>query len=57
MSVLSTIGIIWLGVNGAVFAALATRAPRPRLRARLFNWIIRTESQKRRRSREQPSHA
>jgi hypothetical protein len=57
MSVLSTIGIIWLGVNGAVFVALATRTPRPRLRARLFKWIIRTESQKRRRSREQLSHA
>jgi hypothetical protein len=57
MSVLGTIGICWLGLNGAVFAALATRKSRPRLRARLFNWVIRTESQKRRRSREQHSHA
>jgi hypothetical protein len=57
MSVLSTIGICWLGLNGAVFAALATRKSRPRLRARLFNWVIRTESQKRRRSREHHSHA
>jgi hypothetical protein len=43
MSVLGTIGICWLGLNGAVFAALATRKSRPRLRARLFNWVIRNE--------------
>jgi len=57
MSVVGTIGICWLGLNGAVFAALATRKSRPRLRARLFNWVIRTESRKRRSSREQHSHA
>jgi hypothetical protein len=43
MSVLGTIGICWLGLNGAVFAALATRKSRPRLRARLFNWVVRNE--------------
>jgi hypothetical protein len=57
MSVLGTIGICWLGLNGAVFAALATRKSRPRLRASLFNWVIRAESQKRRRSRDRHSHA
>jgi hypothetical protein len=44
MSVLTTIGICWLGLNGAVFAALATRKSRPRLRARLFNWVIRNDA-------------
>jgi hypothetical protein len=43
MSVLGTIGICWLGLNAALFAALATRKSRPGLRARLFNWVIRTE--------------
>jgi len=33
MSVLGTLGIFWLGLNGAVFAALATRKSRPGLRA------------------------
>jgi hypothetical protein len=43
MSVLGTSGICWLGLNAAVFAALATRKSRPGLRARLFNWVIRNE--------------
>jgi hypothetical protein len=43
MSVLSTIGICWLGLNGAVFAALATRKSRLRVRAQLFYWVIRNE--------------
>lgn len=43
MSVLSTIGICWLGLNGALFAALATRKSRPGVRAHLFNWVIRNE--------------
>jgi hypothetical protein len=29
MSVLGTVGICWLGLNGAVFAALAAPADRP----------------------------
>jgi hypothetical protein len=48
---LGTIGICWLGLNGAVFAALATRKSRLGLRARLFNWVIRNELRKQRRSR------
>jgi hypothetical protein len=36
MSVLGTIGICWLGLNGAVFVALATRKSRPSLGARFF---------------------
>jgi hypothetical protein len=46
MSVLGTIGICWLGLNGAVFAVLATRKSRPHLRARLFNWVIRNEGRR-----------
>jgi hypothetical protein len=48
MSVLGTIGICWLGLNGLVFAALLTRKSRPRLRARLFNWVMRNEPARRR---------
>ena len=59
MSVLGAIGICWLGLNGAVFAALASRKSRPRLRARLFNWVVRNELREwRRRPRPQRhSHA
>jgi hypothetical protein len=58
MSVLGTIGIFWLGLNGAVFAALATRKSRPRLRAQLFYWVIRNELRERRLSRQRRhSHA
>jgi hypothetical protein len=53
MSVLGTIGMCWLGLNGALFAALATRKSRPHLRARLFKWVIRNEPQPRRRA---PAH-
>ena len=41
MSVIITIGICWLGLNGALVAVLATRSSRPGLRARLFNWVVR----------------
>ena len=59
MSVLGTIGICWLGLNGAVFAALASRKSRPGLRAGLFNWVVRNELREwRRRPRPQRhSHA
>jgi hypothetical protein len=57
MSVLGAIGIFWLGLNGAVFAALTTRAPRPHLRARLFRWVIRNQSRKPRHPDERHSHA
>jgi hypothetical protein len=44
MSVLNNIGILLARpLNGAVFVALATRKSRPRLRARLFHWVIRNE--------------
>jgi hypothetical protein len=56
MSVLGTIGICWLGLNGAVFAALATRKSQPGLRARLFHWVIRNEPTDRRHRRRQHSH-
>jgi hypothetical protein len=46
------VGICWLGLNGALFATLATRKSQPRLRARLFNWVIRNELRERRR----PTH-
>jgi hypothetical protein len=51
MSVFGTIGICLLGLNGAVFAALLTRKSRPRLRARLFNWVIWNEPARRHRPR------
>ena len=56
MSVLSTIGICWLGVNGALFAVLATRKARPALRDRLFNWVIQGRA-KERHPRDRHSHA
>jgi hypothetical protein len=56
MSVLSTIGICWLGLNGAVFAALATRTSRPGLRSRLFDLVIRNKPKGPGRHRER-SHA
>jgi hypothetical protein len=57
MSVLGTIGICLLCLNGAVFAALVTRKSRPRLRARLFNWVIRNELREQRRPRPRRAFA
>lgn len=57
MSVLSLIGLCWLGLNVALFAALITRKSRPRLKGRLFNWVIRTTVKDRGRPRGQHSHA
>jgi hypothetical protein len=57
MSVLSTIGVCWLGLNAALLATLATRKSRPGLRARLFNWVIQKEPRDRRHRRRQHSHA
>jgi hypothetical protein len=56
MSILSAAAICWLALNGAVFAALATRRSRPRLKARLFNWVLRSEPNKPRRPRERHPH-
>jgi len=52
MSVLNTVAICWLSLNSVVFAALATRKSRPRLRARLFSWVMRNEPQKPRQPHE-----
>jgi hypothetical protein len=41
MSVLATIGICWLGANGALAVALLNRCPRAIMRAKLFRWVIR----------------
>lgn len=57
MSVLGLIGLCWLGLNGALFVALVTRKSRPRLRGRLFNWVIRSTVKERGRTRGQHSHA
>jgi hypothetical protein len=47
MSVLSTTVICWIGLNGAVAAALLVRRSRPALRERLFRWVIRSEAKQR----------
>ena len=41
MSVLSTLFGCWLAFNAVLFAALYFRRPHPRLRAKLFNWVVR----------------
>jgi hypothetical protein len=48
MSVLSTLFIGWLAFNAALFAAFYFRHPDPKLRAKLFNWVVRRRSQLRR---------
>jgi hypothetical protein len=47
MSVLGTLFGAWLVFNAALFAALWFRRPNPRLRAKLFNWVVRGGSQRR----------
>ena len=47
MSVLSTILIGWLALNGVVVAALLARRSRPQLRERLFKWVIRGKTKRR----------
>jgi hypothetical protein len=41
MSVLSTLFGCWLAFNAMLFAALYFRRPYPKLRAKLFNWVVR----------------
>jgi hypothetical protein len=41
MSVLSTLFGCWLAFNAVLFAALYFRRPNPKLRAKLFNWVVR----------------
>jgi hypothetical protein len=43
MSVLSAVLTGWLVFNGAVFAALLSRRPRPELRSRLFLRVLRSD--------------
>jgi hypothetical protein len=48
MSVLGTLFIsAWLAFNAALFAALWFMRPNPKLRATLFNWVVRGGSQRR----------
>ena len=37
----------WLALNAALFVALYFRRPNPELRAKLFSWVIRGDSQRR----------
>jgi hypothetical protein len=46
MSVLSTLLYGWLAFNAALFAALYFRRPNPKLRAKLFNWVVRRGPQR-----------
>jgi hypothetical protein len=47
MSVLGTLFGAWLVFNAALFAALWFRRPNPKLRGKLFNWVVRGGSQRR----------
>ena len=55
MSVLSAVLTGWLVFNGAVFAALLSRRPRPELRSRLFLRVLRSDHASRARSVVHPS--
>jgi hypothetical protein len=57
MAVLGSIALCWLGLNAILFAALITRKSRPRLKGRLFNWVIRTTVKEPGRPRGEHSHA
>jgi hypothetical protein len=46
MSVLGTLFGGWLVFNAALFVALYFRRPKPKLRAKLFNWVVRDGSQR-----------
>jgi hypothetical protein len=50
MSVLATALTGWLVLNGAIFAALFFRRPRPELRSQLFLWVPRSDQARRARS-------
>jgi hypothetical protein len=41
MSVLSALLCGWIAFSAALFAALWFRRPNPRLRAKLFDWVLR----------------
>ena len=47
---MSVLGILLGGLlvlNAALFAAIWFRRPNPKLRAKLFNWVVRGDSQRR----------
>jgi hypothetical protein len=46
MSVLSTLFGAWLALNMALFVAFYFRRPNPKLRTKLFNWVVRGGSQR-----------
>jgi len=54
MSVLSTLFSCWLAFNAVLLAALYFRRPNPKLRANLFNWVVRGPQ---RRSRHLSEHS
>jgi hypothetical protein len=39
--------VVWIGANVLVGSALYFRLPRPNIRARMLNWIVRNDSQPR----------
>jgi hypothetical protein len=43
MSVLIAVLTGWLFLNGAIFAALMLRRPRPELRSRLSRWVLQSD--------------
>jgi hypothetical protein len=47
MSLMGIFFGIWLALNAALFVALYFRRPNPKLRAKLFSWVIRGDSQRR----------
>jgi hypothetical protein len=57
MSVLATIGICWLGANGALAVALLNRRARPAMRDRLFRWVMRHPRPDRHQSAQEASRA
>jgi hypothetical protein len=54
MLVLATVLTGWLVLNGAIFAALFFRRPRPELQSRLFLWVLRSDHAHRARSLVHP---
>lgn len=51
MSVLRILFGCWLAFNAVLFAALYFRRPNPKLRAKLFNWVVRGPQRRLRRLR------
>jgi hypothetical protein len=47
MSVLGIFFGVSLAFNALLFAALLFRRPNPKLRAKLFNWVVRGGSERR----------